>query len=445
MDIPQTEAVRDDSLLGRPLTPAEAARLADTPLHALPLSRTLLLSFTEAGYRTAADLYKVCGSNSFGPIRGRRIRRVFQDLLVGEFSLAIFGETPLAELRSRIEALLGILDARRQTLIRRKYGLWDGRRHDHYQLASVISADYRSAQAELAGAHSDLRTLLRPRTDEFQSAVRTLYRALLAAKQGMAGVHEWEDPGSALYAGQVEPSLAFAFLCRVGSVVPERLVAMGLHGVCYDGPLTARRHDEVVDAMKTALVNHDRPVSFEQMRGWLRRIEPSEAFLRRCVAVSHEFGFMRSGMIGLRSAAYFDAHSLRDMARAALVALKEPAHFEEIARTIERLYPERAPVNAHSVYHTLVVHKTSFALAKHGGIYGLSEWPERAVGSLKGFLQDFIRRNGGRASRQELLSAAQEHGYKAASVSTILYSHRSLFKRTGWGRWALVPTVGLDP
>lgn len=437
MDTPQAEAILDDSLLGRPLTPEEAARLAETPLHSLPLSRTLLLSFAEAGYRTAADLYKVCGSNSFGPIRGRRIRRALQDLLGGEFSLAALGGVPLPELRSHIDSLLVRLNERRRTLVRCKYGLWDGRRHDHYQLASAIAADYRTAQSELAGAHSDLRTLLSPRSDEYHAAIRTLYRALLASKEGMAGVHEWEDPSSALYQGQFEPCLAFAFLCRLGNITPERLVAMGLHGVCYDGPSTARRHDEVVDAMKTALVNHDRPVSFDEMRGWLKRIESSDTFLRRCIAVSRDFGFMRSGMIGLRSSVHFDMRNLRDMARAALTSLREPAHFEEIAREIERLYPERIPVNPTSVQHALVVNKDAFVLAKHGGIYGLSEWPERAVSSLKDFLVDFMRQQDGRASRQDLLSAAQEKGYKAASVSTILQMNRSLFRRIGWGRWEL--------
>ena len=32
----------------------------------------------------------------------------------------------------------------------------------------------------------------------------------------MAGVHEWEDQGSALYENQIEACLGFAFLCRVG-------------------------------------------------------------------------------------------------------------------------------------------------------------------------------------------------------------------------------------
>lgn len=425
-------------LLGRALTAAEAALATTTPVHSLPLSRTLLIAFAERGYKTVADLIRAASSaGSFGPVRGRRIRQAILGALVGEFSPAGLGDAALAELPVRIDGLLARLDEPRRTIIRRKYGLWDGHRLDHYQIPAAVSLDYRSSAREISAAHGELRSLLRVRSEEFQTALRSLYRRLLAAKQGMAGVHEWEDPGSALYEGQAAACLGFALLCRVGSVVPERLVAVGLSGVCYDGPLTNRRHDEVVDAMKTALVNAERPVSFEQMRGWLRRIETSEEFLRRCVAVSRELGFMKSGMIGLRSSSYFDAHSLREMARTALSSLREPAHFERIVREIERLYPERVPVNPQSVYHALVIHKDEFVLAKHGGIYGLSEWPVRAVDNLKDFLSDFLRQKGGRASRGDLLSAAQEKGYKAGSVSSILYANRGLFRRVAWGQWEL--------
>ncbi|MFI5347264.1 MAG: hypothetical protein ACHQ51_12900, partial [Elusimicrobiota bacterium] len=385
-------------LLGRALTPDEAAVAATTPIHSLPLSRTLLIAFAEMGCRTVADLIRAARSaGSFGPVRGRRIRQAILSAFGGEFSPAMLRDVHMTALPARIDELLARLDERRRTIIGRKYGLWDGRRYDHYQIAATVSLDYRSAHYEISAAHGELRGLLRVRSEDFQTALRSLYRQLLAAKQGMAGVHEWEDPSSVLYEGQAEACLGFAFLCRVGNVVPERLVAMGLDGVCYDSPLTNRRHDEAVDAMKTALVNAERPISFKQMRGWLRRIETSEEFLRRCVAVSRELGFMRSGMIGLRSSAYFGAHSLRETARAALSSLREPAHFERIAQEIERLYPERAPVNPQSVYHALVIHKNEFVLARHGGVYGLSEWPVRAMNSLKDFLSDFLRQKGGRA------------------------------------------------
>jgi hypothetical protein len=426
-----------DSLLGRPLTAEEAARLRATPAQALRLSKTVLRAFAERGWQTALEVHQGCGLRAYGPIRGRFIRRAIQDVLFGEIAPESLGTAAPAEVRPRIEALLGRLEPRRQVLVRLKHGLWDGRRHDHHQLAAATSADFRTVHAELTAAHTDLKGLLRPRTDVFRDAVRSMYRTLLVAKQGMAGVHEWGDPASPLYEGQADAALGFAFLCRLGGLIPERLVALGLHGVCYDGPMTARRHDEAADAIKTALVNQDRPVSFDELRAWLKRIETSESFLRRCIAVSRDFGFMRSGMVGLRSAPYFDAHSVHEMAHAALTALRQPTHYDEIARTIDRLFPDRAPVNVQTVYHVLVVRKDSFVLARHGGIYGLAEWPERAVGSLKDFLSDYIRNHGGQASRQELMSAAREQGYKTASVSTILNSDRVLFTRVGWGKWAL--------
>lgn len=428
-------------LLGRPLTPTEAALAAAKPIFSLPLSRTLLIALARIGCKSVADVLKACYSGgSFGPVRGRKIRRAILAALGSDSPVPApspLNDASLAELRARIEGLLADLDERRRTIVRLKYGLWDGRRTGHFQIAAHVSLDYRSTQAELFSAHGDLRRLLRVKSDDFRDTLRSLYQQLLAAKQGMAGIHEWEEPESLLYKGQAESCMGFAFLCRLSRVAPERLVTMGLNGICYDTLRTNSRHDEVVDAMKRALVNAERPVAFTQMRGWLSRIEKSEEFLRRCVEVSREIGFMGSGMIGLRNCAYFEAHSLHAMARAALVAIGEPAHYARITREIERLYPERVPLKSQSVLHALVTHREEFALAKHGGVYGLSEWPDRAVGSLKDLLADFLRLKGGKASRQDLMSAAQEKGYKTGSVSTILHMHRELFRHAARGQWAL--------
>lgn len=428
-------------LLGRALTPCELALAASTPIFSLPLSRAVLIALADEGCKNIADVLKACRSGgSFGPIRGRNIRRAILNVIAANGPMP--EKTPLkgvsaAALPSFISGLLGRLNQRSRTIICRIYGLWDGRRVGRLRVAAEVSLDYRSIQTELYAAHGDLHSLLRIKTEDFRDAMRSLYRELLATRQGMAGIAEWQDPGSLLYKGQSEACLAFAFLCRLSKVAPERLVAMGLDGVCYDSLQTNSRHDEVVDAMKTALINAERPVAFTQMRGWLSRIERSEEFLRRCVEVSRELGFMSSGRVGLRSSAYFDAHSLHGMACAALTSLREPAHYEKIAHEIERLYPERAPLKPESVLHALVTHKEDFALAKHGGVYGLSEWPTRAVNSLKDFLFDFLREKGGTASRQDLISAAQEKGYKACSVSTILNMHRELFRHASRGHWAL--------
>lgn len=433
-----TEQPDGGSVLGRALTPGEAALAAATPIYSLPLAQTLLMAFAKKGFGSVADLVNApMSAASLGPVRARRVRQAILSVLVGEFSPAVLGGASLTALPAVIDDLLGRLANRRQTLIRGKHGLWDGHRLDHYRLAQQTGTDHRTVQKEIAGASAELRHLLRVDSAEFRAAIRSLYRLILAGKHGMAGVHEWEDSSSLLFEGQIEPCLGFAFLCRVGDLLPERFVTVGLDGVCHDSLLTKQRHDEVMDAMKTALVNSERAVTFEEMCGWLERIETSPGFIKRCLEVSRELGFEKSGMIGLRSWAHFDAHSLRDMIHAALSALREPAHFERIAQEIERLYSWRAPVNVSSVHHTLAVHKDEFVLARHGGVYGLSEWPVRAAGSLKDFLVDYLRTHGGRAKRRELLAAAMEKGYKSASVSSILNMNKDLFRRCGWGQWEL--------
>lgn len=434
---PQSEGIVIP-LLGRALTSEEAALAASKPISSLPLSRTLLTALAEGGCKTVADLIKMCWSGgSFGPIRSRKIRNSILAVLESKAAANGLGDVCPAALAGRIEEALARLREPRRTIIRLKYGLWDGHCRDIDAIAQAVSLDDGQVRMELFEAHAELRALFRAKSDGFRDMLRSLYRQLLAARQGMAVIREWEDPTSLLYKGQEKECQGFAFLCRLGKVVPDRLVTMGLNGICYDGLQTQSRHDKVVDAMKTALVNAERPVSVTQMLGWLSRIERSQDFLRRCVEVSREMGFMKSGMIGLKANPYFDAHSLRAMARAALVSFGKPAHFHRIAREIERLYPDRAPIKIESVYHELAANKDDFALAKHGGVYGLAEWPARAVDNLKDFLSDFLREKGGNASRQELMAAAKEKGYKTASVSTILYSNPELFRHVSWGQWGL--------
>jgi hypothetical protein len=256
----------------------------------------------------------------------------------------------------------------------------------------------------------------------------------------MAEFHEWENPASALYRGQHEACLAFAFLCRVTGTKPELLVTVGQDHVCYDGLPTKYWRDQIVDVTKAMLLNSGRPMNMEEVAHGMKKEAHFEAppeFLRRCLEVSRELGVEKSGSAGLRSWPYFDADTIHLMAHAALVAIGKPAHWDEIAAMVDMLYPHRAPVNRTSLHSMLCIHKEEFVLAKHGGIFGLPEWKLEAVGSLKDFLIEFVREKGGRAKRQEMMAAATEKGYKAGSVSTILHMNKGVFKRAAWGQWEL--------
>ena len=435
------------NVLGRTLTPDEATLAFSKTIDALPLARSLVESLSKKGFRTIVDLAAAPQTAvNMSEVRLRRVRRALLAALLGENHLARLANASLADLPDSLRNLLAHVEDRRRVLLERESGLWDGHKHEPTRAARDLGVSYATAQRERANGHADVRQLLGADSDQFRAAMRALYLRILAGKQGMAGVHEWEDQGSALYENQIEACLGFAFLCRVSAVKPELLVTVGLDGACYDGTGTKRRHDQAVDAMKIALLNAGRPVPFEEMRRRLaakNRIEVSPEFLKRCVEVSRELGFEHSGMIGLRSWPYFDAHNLHDMACAALAAIGETAGYERIAQVIERLYPWRAPVNRASLHQILMVHKDKFVLMRHGGIFGLPEWHVRAAGSLKNFVVDFLRENGGRGKRREIVAAAQaKHGFKASSVQTTLSQNKELFRRAGGGEWELAVQEG---
>jgi hypothetical protein len=431
-----------ETVLGRELEPAEVAAAFTAPVDSLSLPRSVIKSFNKNGLGTVCALAaSPLNAVPLSPLRLRRVRQALLTALAGSYSLERLGQASLIDLPDRVRELLRTLEPRRRALIERENGLWDGHKQELSRAAKTVGVSYVTARKETDQAILELRRCLRVDSEEFHRAMRELYLKILAGKRGMAGVHEWEDQGSALYEGQIDACLGFAFLCRVSGVKPERLVTVGLDGACYDSVPTKYRHDQAVETLKLLLVNAGRPITFEKAQRLFKggkRLELAPEFLRRCVEVSRELGFEKSGLIGLKAWPYFDAHSLHDMARTALIAGGEPTHYERIAEEIERLYPWRAPVNCDSLRQILNVHKDRFVLARHGGIFGLVEWPVKPAGSLKDFLVGFLRESGGRAKRHEMIAAAQEkHGFKAASVSFALTKNKELFRRVGWGQWEL--------
>jgi hypothetical protein len=215
---------------------------------------------------------------------------------------------------------------------------------------------------------------------------------------------------------------------------------VGLDHVCYDSLATKSRHDLTLTAAKAALLNLGRPTPLNELARRLQRsgrLDASPEFLRRCIELSREMGIEQGGAVGLRGWPFFDAHSLHTMAYAALATLGHPAHYEEIARRVDELYPHLAPTNRSSLHGILGIHKHEFVLARYGGTYGLAEWGTPAAQSIKDFLIDFLRKNGGKAERRDMLAAARDKGYKPSSASGVLHAYKNLFRHVAPGQWEL--------
>jgi hypothetical protein len=431
----------ETTILGRSLSDAEAAIAAVTPLDDLPLQRLLLKALSAKGLRTVSDLAAApLESLVLGPFQIRRVKQALLLSIAGDDAPARLEEGGLAQLPERVCEVLGRLEDRRRAVIETAHGLWDGHPMERTRISKTLGLANRTVQSDIERGTADLRRLLKPESEEYKRALRSIYLKLLAARQGMAGIHEWKDTTSVLCSGQESAGLAFAFLCRISEVKPEFLVTIGLDDVCYESATIKFRHDQVIDVTKATLLNLGRPMPLDELGAWLRKkkgIETTPGFLRRCFELSRELGLEKSGAVGLRSWSYFDADSLHAMAHAALAAIGKPAHHEKIAAKVDELYPHRAPINPVSLHTMLAIHKEEFVLARHGGIFGLPDWEERAVTSLKDFLVEFLREKDGRATRQDMLAAAQAKGYKPSSVSSILNANKGLFRRAKWGEWEL--------
>lgn len=404
--------------------------------------RLLLKALASKGLGTVGDLAAApLESLVLGPFQIRRVKQALLLSIAGDDASARLAEADLARLPERVRDLLGRLEDRRCAVIEKAHGLWDWHPLERARISKMLELSNRTVKSDIARGTADLRRLLKPESEEFKRALRSIYLKLLAARQGMAGIHEWKDRTSVLCGGQEFAGLAFAFLCRVAEVKPEFLVTIGLDDVCYESAAIKFRRDQIIDVTKTALLNLGRPLPLGELGALLRkknRIETTPDFLRRCFELSRELGLEKSGSVGLRSWSYFDADSLHAMAHAALAAIGRPAHHEKIAAKVDELYPQRAPINPASLRTVLAVHKEEFVLARHGGIFGLPEWGERAATNLKDFLVEFLRAKDGRATRQQMLVAAREKGYKPSSVSSILCMNKGLFRRVKRREWEVL-------
>lgn len=431
----------ETNILSRSLSEAEAVIAAAKPLDELPLQQLLLKSLAGKGMRTVGDLAAApLETLALGPVQLRRVRQALLLSIAGDDIQARLEEASLIRLPERVCELLASLEERRRAVIEKAHGLWDGHRVARAQISRTLGIAQLTVEGDLVQGEADLRGLLKPESDKFKQALRSIYLKLLAARQGMAGFYEWQDPASILSKGQESACLAFAFLCRVSEAKPELLVSVGQQEVCYESASIKYRHDQAVDATRAALLKLGRPMPLDKLQTLLKKkknIEATPEFLRRCIELSRELGLEESGSAGLRSWSYFDAQSLHAMAHAALAAIGKPAHHELVAAKVDELYPHRAPINPISLHTMLAIHKEEFVLARHGGIYGLPEWEERAVRSLRDFLIEFLREKDGKATRQEMLAAARAKGYKPSSVSTILHANKGLFRHVKRGEWGL--------
>jgi hypothetical protein len=342
-----------------------------------------------------------------------------------------------------VEQIVNSLPERPRIALEKTLGLWEGTRVTLVAVAEQLGVGAARAQQLRESAFAHLCRDLCVGSPELERALRSVFLRLLHGKQGMARATDWDEPRSSFYSDQTRACLAFAIVCRACRVKPDRLVTIGLDGVCYDSVTTKFNREQAIDGAKAVLLDVGRPMRLEDLHRRISRehkLDIPAEFLRRSIELSREVGIERAGAVGLRQWDYFDAHTFPQMARASLAAIGRAATSAEIARKAEELYPWRAPITPRRMCHAMVSHKTEFVSVRRV-LFALSEWEVRRPPILKEVVAASVKARGGRASINEICLAAEAEGYKASSTKQLLQSHPELFRRASRGIWELASST----
>jgi|GEM_PF-3643906 len=293
------------TFLGRSLSEIEARAARSVPLDVLDLPHWLEVKCRVARHKTLLDLatasrLAIMRRSREHPLAVSRFVLKLDNFIAGSPFAERIGSDGIEGLPGEVRRLLAIIGHRYRDILEGTAGLWDGRRIP----LRTLGARRRVSATWIEHLRDCAHSVLKQELDgaRFRDCLRSLCGELLTARQGLARVEEWRDPGSELCRGQEEAYLAFRFLCRVCRVEPQALSIMTDDGLCCDRPATAERLGAAIKEAVKVLRRAGRAVHFEELRRQVASEEndPEGAFLWRALTLSREVQIVSDRVVRLR-------------------------------------------------------------------------------------------------------------------------------------------------
>lgn len=343
--------------------------------------------------------------------------------------------------------ILSCLPDNQKAILKDRYGLWDGVSETLEDISHKLGVTRARVHQIQKKAEDSLRRMAIPRlfvARLFERFKSTAQEELQKTYDGLASLDDLESAIFKIDKEAMAADLAYSMLKSI--FYPDKNpIFQGLIQ-CGDGVLAfnneARsKFEKICAAFELALVSKGKPQSPEDLVPIISKsvgISIQPAFLKRCGELCAKTGLDAGGKIGLKRWTHFNAQSLEQMVRMALVELGTPSHYSHIAAKMNVMFPHRAPFSERSVHSRLSMHSDIFVWAGRRGTYALVDWGIKQYPFIKDFLAQELQQVGSPMREEELVSrGVAKYGYREASIRMTLALQKRIFKRLPDGYYIL--------
>jgi hypothetical protein len=376
----------------------------------LDLSVRATNALRQAGIRSIRQLLRypkaeLLRGGNFGRTSLVEVERKVFDYLAGRWQPASPDAASGCALSSKLAAggtkafvawLLSKLKDREASVIGDRYGLWDGvceTLEDVGGKYGVTRERIRQIEAQALGRLCRAYTVAAGRY--FSAKLEGPLAALLRANLGLLSREEVVG-AFADDCGHEEARLAITLLNDAfpeQSPLTRQLIQLEEDVYCGNRRATVA-YRTVLETATRILQERGGPLGQQVLSESIVKQtggEPAQAgeMLSRILEVSPSVVRLKDSSVALSRWSAFRRRTGASLAEAALLALKRPAHFREIADKIAALYPEVGQINQRYIHGQLVMRQDVFVWVK-SGTYGLKIWGLQRPPWIKDKLRELL-------------------------------------------------------
>lgn len=129
--------------------------------------------------------------------------------------------------------------------------------------------------------------------------------------------------------------------------------------------------------------------------------------------------------------------TLKDMIVCALLDIRKPAHYSQVAMRLDEMFPDKAPFNPRNIHARFTSDQETFVWQTQG-VYGLTAWGLKKAPFVKDRLVEILDAAQQPMSHDQLVPKVLETcRCKESTVDAILDAHPDLFVKFDRGIYGL--------
>lgn len=210
------------------------------------------------------------------------------------------------------------------------------------------------------------------------------------------------------------------------------------HSAWYRNEEVLKKFDKITAFIKRELTKKGKPLQLDEYHDLIHKTMKefgikNENVLLSFLELSKEFDFNPFGEFGLTNWSLIHPESVNTKAYLVLSKKKQPLHFEEITKLINKSGFDTKEAQASTVHNELIKDDKFVLIGR--GLYALKEWGYKP-GTVKDVLVEMLKKIGPKTYR-ELVEEMKKHRIVKDTTILINLQDKKLFKKLSDGRYAL--------